>query len=800
MKRNNLSAVLGVLLAVCVLCGCSTTSAIPDGEQLYTGMRPTTYQNYQKGNHFDQTREEMDVVLATTPNASLFGSSTMKSPFPIGLWIWNAFSQSQSGLGRWISRTFGSKPVLLSYANPDLHVSVGEGTLKKRGYFHGKIGYEILQQGNPKKAKMHYTVDMGPLWTIDSLSYVNFPADANNMIAADSANAILHNGDPFNVEKLEKERLRLSNVFRDNGYYYYDKNNAAYVADTISEPGKVLLHLQLADSLDSRVTRKWYIGHVTVNMKKQMFDSLQQHQRFRRYTFNYNGKRPPLRMGAMLGAIELRAGHPFSAHKLEQSQNKLNSTGLFSSTNFTFTPRDSTEDCDTLDMEVSCVFDKPYDFYVEAYGKGKTSGKFGPEFIVGFTKRNAFRSGELLNIKLRGAYEWQTGHASEGSKSKFNSYEYGAEASLDIPRIVNPFRTPIRKRLIRLQQQMEQARREGRTFSPPKPKHRFYATPSTVLKASTNVINRADYFKRHVVSGELTYNWQPTATSTFSLSPFSLTYEYMQSRTERFEALADSMPYLRTSMADQFIPKSSFSYTYISPSTYRNPITWWTTVSEASNLISLGKLCFGTKWSEKGKTMFKNPYAQFFKVETNFTKLWTVGEKSTVAAHINAGVVWSYGNSSVAPYTEQFYVGGANSIRAFNARSIGPGRYRSKTRMMSYVEQTGDIKFLANLEYRPHLMGSLYGAVFLDAGNVWLLHNDGSDGTPREGGKFQAKNLFKEMALGTGIGLRYDIGFFMLRLDWGIGLHVPYAGHSGFYNVDSFKDAQTLNLAIGLPF
>lgn len=161
MKRNNLSAVLGILLAVCVLCGCSTTSAIPDGEQLYTGMRPTTYQNYQKGNHFDQTREEMDVVLATTPNASLFGSSTMKSPFPIGLWIWNAFSQSQSGLGRWISRTFGSKPVLLSYANPDLHVSVGEGTLKKRGYFHGKIGYEILQQGNPKKAKMHYTVDMG---------------------------------------------------------------------------------------------------------------------------------------------------------------------------------------------------------------------------------------------------------------------------------------------------------------------------------------------------------------------------------------------------------------------------------------------------------------------------------------------------------------------------------------------------------------------------------------------------------------------------------------------------------------
>lgn len=147
-----------------ILASCSTTSAIPDGEQLFTGLKATKYENYEKSEHFTTTQEEMEAVLATTPNASLFGSSTLKSPFPVGLWLWNAFSQSQSGVGRWISNTFGSKPIYLSYANPELHKSVGEGTLKKRGYFDGRISYEVLQQPNPKKAKVQYTVNMGRIW------------------------------------------------------------------------------------------------------------------------------------------------------------------------------------------------------------------------------------------------------------------------------------------------------------------------------------------------------------------------------------------------------------------------------------------------------------------------------------------------------------------------------------------------------------------------------------------------------------------------------------------------------------
>lgn len=790
MKKTPYIIVL--ILAALLLDACSTTSGIPEGEQLYTGMKPTRYVDYDDNAHFRSTRDELDVVLATKPNAALLGSSSVRSPFPIGLWIWNAFNPMNTAFSRWMVKAFGSQPVLMSYANPALHKSVGEATLQKRGYFHGAISYDMIPQKNRKKMKMQYTVDMGPLWRYDSIEYVNFPSEADSLIRSDSANAVIHNGDPFNIETLENERKRISRLLRNNGYYYYDKSNAAYMADTVSSPGRVLLKLQMADSLQDAAMRKWYIGNITVNFHRQMLDSTGNSRRFGHYRVNFNGRKPPLKLGVILNDLQLRHGDLYSAEKDEQSKTKVNALSIFTNTRFTYTPQDSTSDCDTLNMGVDVTFDKPYDFYIEAYGKGKTSGKYGPEVIVGMTKQNAFRAAELLNVRLHGSYEWQTGHKDEGSSSKINSYEYGAEASLEFPRIVNPFRVPIRKRI-------ERMRRKG--IKPTWRRQSYYDAPSTTLKASFDVLNRATFFKRHVVSGELTYQWQTSEQSTFSLSPLILTYEYMQSRTAKFIELEDSMPYLKTSMADQFIPKASFSYKYSSPATYRSPITWWTTVSESANLLSAGYMCFGQKWGDNGKKMFKNPYAQFFKIETNFTKLWALSEKNSIAAHLNAGVIYSYGNSREAPYSEQFYVGGANSIRAFNVRSIGPGRYRSAIKNYSYIEQTGDVKFLANLEFRPHLLGDLYGAVFIDAGNVWTLHKDNpEDGVVREGGQFKFKNILNEMALGTGIGLRYDLGYFIVRLDWGIGLHVPYADKHGFYNVDSFKDAQALNLAIGLPF
>ena len=238
-----------------ILVACSTTSAIPDGEHLYTGMEPTKYSNYKENQHFNDVKEELDLVLATKPNAAWLGSPSVRSPFPIGLWIWNAFSQDTTGLSRWLVRAFGSSPVLMSSTTPDLRVTVGENLLRKRGYFNGKISYEKLAQSNPKKMRLQYAVDMGRLWLLDSVQYTNFPPSADSLIRTNLDKAIIRKGDAFDVATLEQERKRITDLFRNNGYYYYQNNDASYLADTTKAYGLASIRLQMADSVSDKVLR-----------------------------------------------------------------------------------------------------------------------------------------------------------------------------------------------------------------------------------------------------------------------------------------------------------------------------------------------------------------------------------------------------------------------------------------------------------------------------------------------------------------------------------------------------------------
>lgn len=766
MKITNSFSLYIILIISGVFVSCSSTKNIPEDDQLFVGLTKIEYKNYEKNDHFVAVQEEVEAALATAPNGALFGSSYYRSPFPYGLWIWNAFSKSRSVFSKWMTKSFGKPPVLMSWVNPELRANVTRELLRSNGYFDSSVEYNVITQKNPKKAKIGYTVNLGRLYRIDSLRYVNFPQRADSLIRATIGETLIHPGDPFKVSTLDAERTRLSNVFRNNGYYYYQPGYASYLADTISVPDTVQLRLQYADSVPANVRRKWYIGKVNLELRKDYMEELSDSLEHRYFTVRFNGRKPPLRTRVILRDLKLRPRKLYSYDDYLQSANKITGTGLFSYVDFKFTPRDTTLRCDTLDLTLSCVFDKPYDFYVEANMVGKTSGKLGPGAVIGISRRNAFRGGEKLDININGSYEWQTGHNADGSSSEMNSYEYGANVSLEIPRLLLPFWSRVR----------------------------WYNTPSTILKASSSVINRSGYFKRHIVSGELTYNFQRTATSVHQFSPLILQYEYMTRMTSAFSDILEENPYLLVTMADQFVPKMRYTYTYSSPTNYRSPIYWQVVVSEASNLLSLGYMMAGNKWNEKSKQLFKNPYAQFFKIETDFRKTWAVGDHSQLVGHVSAGFIWSYGNSVSAPYSEQFYVGGANSIRAFNVRSIGPGAYHTDSEHASYMDQTGDIKLQANLEYRFRLFGNLYGATFLDAGNVWALRDDGY----RTNSVFKVKNLLKETALGTGVGLRYDLEFFVLRLDWGVGLHVPYK--SGFYNISSFGDGQSLHFAIGYPF
>ena len=380
-----------------------------------------------------------------------------------------------------------------------------------------------------------------------------------------------------------------------------------------------------------------------------------------------------------------------------------------------------------------------------------------------------FGGGEAWNVKLDGSYEWQTG---KDRSSLMNSYEVGLSTSLMFPRVVFP--------------------RFGDK------EYDFPAT--TTFKLYIDQLNRAKYYKLLAFGGNATYDFQPKRTSKHSFTPFKLTFNVLRDPTEAFKELQAENPALYVSLRDQFIPVFEYMYTYDNASLpgVRNPIWWQTTVSSAGNLTSCIYRIFGKSFKEKDKKLLGVPFAQFLKVNSEFRYHYKIDKNQMIASRIAGGVIWSYGNALAAPYTEQFYIGGANSVRAFSARSIGPGSYApDKENKYSFINHVGDIRMEANVEYRFRIIGDLHGAVFLDAGIVWLMRKDES----RPGGEFTLKNFARQIALGTGAGLRYDMDFLVFRLDCGVGLHDPYdTGKSGYYNIPKFKDSLALHFAIGYPF
>ena len=782
MKRNSI-----YLFCVLFLVSCSMTKNIPEGDQLFTGLKAITYDDSVKHEDFAQTQEEVEAALATAPNGAIFGSSYYRLPFSWRVSVWNKYHDKDSKFAKWMTKNLGKQPVLMSWVNPELRAQVAQGVLRNNGYFNGQVGYDIIQQKNPKTAKIAYDVHPGRLYRLDSIGYFDFPADADTLIRATLDEATIHKGDPFVVSRLDAERQRISTLLRNNGFYYYQPSYASYLADTFVVDGKAQLQLRMANDIPVEATHKWYIGRVNINMKKTMMEQPTDSIRGRFFTVRFSGKKPPIRTRVLMADMKLRPRQLFSYDNYQQSVAKINAMGLFSMTDFTFTPRDTTAACDTLDLTLNCVFDKPWDHYIEGNFNVRTIGRMGPELRMGVTRRNAFRGGELIDINIHGSYEWST-HGG----STMNNYEYGADASIEFPRIIAPFFGGNR---VRRDKQGNIIRRR-----------RFYTTPTTLAKASTDVIYRPSYYKMHVVSGEWTYRWKTSAQSTHEFSPLTVKYQFMNSKTDAFDSIMLKNPYLLASMEDYFTPEMRYTYTYTSPSGLLHPIRWETTLAESGNLVSLAYLVKGDSWNEKDKKLFKNPYSQFLKIETDFTKTWTLDSKSSLVAHLNVGYIHPYGNSNWVPMTEMFYAGGANSIRAFSVRGVGPGAFPNlDNTTYGYIFQNGNAKFVTNLEYRRQLFGNLYGAVFLDAGNVWYTDatfgGDESFDMIFERGRLRLKNFLNELALGTGAGIRYDLGFLVLRLDWGLALHVPYnTEKSGYFNIDGFKGNHTLHFAIGYPF
>lgn len=749
---------ISIIAALCLLsAACSTTRKVEQGEILYNGVKGVDFKTPEGYSLPSGFADDVETAVDVPANKKLF------MVIPLGLWTYNNMDSHKSGLKKWFYNKFAQEPIVVSDVRPEVRTKMIEEILDNNGFFRGNASYELVTGKNPRKAKILYTVNTGSPYPIDSIILPPDSCHLNHLIDSVARTIpYLKTGSRFSTDSLGMVRTTISNALRNRGYYFFQPQFIEYEADSLITPRHIALRMLVADNLPAFVKQRYRTGDVTVRINRHEGggtpDTI-----VTPYATLIQYKPSKFRKAVIPECVTFRKGRYFSARNIDRTQTYLAQLGIFNGIDIEATA-DTTAAEPTINVDVDCTFDTPLEVSVEANVSSKSNSYLGPGLSLGFTNKNIFGGGEMLSSKLTGSYEWQTGH---GRSSRFNSYEVGISETLSFPRLLMPGFIPRRR----------------------------HASNWTRISLNADLLNRPHYFKIAQFNASFTYDWIQNRYVSHSLTPFKLTYTKLMHTTAEFDSLMAANPAIDLSFQSQFIPQIKYTINYDRQIDRDNAVHGYASVSEAGNIFwGIWQVC--GKHGEK--KLFGTPFSQFIKAEAQVVYGRRLAGQSWLWGRLQAGAAHAYGNSSQVPYIEQFYCGGANSVRAFTVRSIGPGSYRAPESIRNgYFDQTGTFIFQFNLEYRFPIFGPLHGAMFFDSGNVWLLKEDPA----RPGGKLKGSTFFKDLATGTGVGLRLDISMIVVRADLGIGIHAPYdTGKSGYYNMESFGKSLAFHLAIGYPF
>ncbi len=769
--KSRFVILLALTLVLTLASGCSTTSKLTDREILYNGMKMNMHPADNEKLPGEMVSDLTKVVNVKPNNALPLITPYIRSPFPLGLWIYNHMSDSAGGLKGWIYRKWVEQPVLVSDARPETRVKMLKSILDDNGYFGSSARYSVKTGKNPRKGKIIYDVDVSRPYLIDSIQYINDGTKLGHLIDTISKRSkYLTKGERFCVDSLESVRTKIANTLRNLGYYYFRPEYIEYLADSLITPHAIALRITLAENVPDLARRQFRVGNIYTNILRRSTNNPGTPDTIcsSPVTGDVIVFRPAkLRKNLIPSCITFRKGRIFSVWNMDRTQERLSRLGIFSNVQLQPIPSDTSAANPTLDLYITCQFDRPMEATLEANVAYKSNSYLGPGLVFGVTNNNTFGGAEKLSLSFNANYEWQTGH---NSGSVFNSYEFGVTGSLAFPRLLAP----------------NFIRRVNNELN------------WTTISLGVDIMNRPHYFKLADFHIGISYEWHPTRHVLNQLTLFKLTYNKLMHTTPEFDEVMAENPAVALSFQSQYIPQLSYTYTLdkFLEREHINGINFTATVTETGNLFdAIYKLC-GVKGE---KELFGTPFSQFVKGQAQlvYSRRLIRGSNQWLVSRVFIGAAHAYGNSSVVPYSEQFYIGGANSIRAFTVRSLGPGSYKAPGDLQNgYFDQTGTFKLELNSEYRFPIASILHGAVFVDAGNIWLLKNDPA----RPGGQLKANTFLRDIALGTGVGLRVDIGMLVLRGDLGYGLHAPYnTGTNHYFNI-AFKKAFAFHLAIGYPF
>lgn len=746
--------------------GCSNTKYLPDGDSLYTGASVTVKDSVIKKKDRKALEKELEALLRPKPNKQILGLKPK-------LWIYNLAGEPKKdkGFRHWLRNKVGEAPVLFSQVDLDYAVAVLRNSTENKGYFKTRVSADSTAKN--RRVKAEYTVWPKRQYKIKS---VQFPVDSSGLgkaIARTSRRTLLKEGNPYDLDVIKTERERIDTRLKEKGYYYFNPDYILAQVDSTKGNYEVNIKLKIKDEMPEKAKIAYKIDKIIVypNFSISKDSVVYKKEDMIQYKdFTIIDTADTFNPRVFDRAIYFKKGDFYNRKNHNLTLNRFVNLGTFNFVKNEFKVSDSLKN--TLDSYYYLTLLPKKFIRVEVVGKTNSASYTGTEVNVNWNNRNLFRGAELLTISVFGGADFQFSGENKGN----NIYKLGTETSLTWPRFMTPFKI------------------EGSSGF----------VPRTRVAVRYEYQNRTELYALNSFKTSFGYLWKDNIRTEHQLNVIDINYVSPNHVTPEYQQDIEEDPSLGKVIEKQLIFGPTYSYTYTNTMRKRkkNTIYFNGELDLAGNVTGLVTKA-NIKENDTIK-IFDVPFSQYVKVKADFRHYFKITKESQLASRIIVGAGYAYGNSVTLPTSKQFVSGGTNSIRAFRARSLGPGSYIIPENTNSYLpDQSADLKLEFSTEYRAKIYGLMKGALFLDAGNIWLLNAD-----PNKPGAEITKDFMKDIAVGVGAGLRFDFSFLILRTDLAFPLRIPYLPEGERWVTDDIdfgsgswrKENLILNIAIGYPF
>ena len=747
-----------------MISGCTGLGKIAENQYLVTEYKL----NLEKKEHIHQykkVRYALYEEITNDPN----GKFLWMRP---GLAIHNTFKEpkKQKGIKYWLKYKLGKPPVLLDEIYNDKLNATFENRLYHQGYFNARSAFHVSKKR--KTAGVQFDIEAGKPYIIDTLIWP-VPNDTLSIaINTTSSNSLILNETAYNLQTLKDERRRIDDDLKNMGFYYFNPDYILFQADTSSGQQRVEIKITVKEDAPQESRRVFGIDRIYVAEDYRLENYHPDTTQIGDYTVvsASHYMKPKYFLNSILYNQDTLYSKQMHNHSIRQLMGLQ--TYKYVNARYSASARSS----NMLDVTYMMTPARKMSVSTELNAVNKSNNFAGPGIKLSYKSKNFLHGAELFSINLNGRFEKQVSGEGEGD----TAYEIFIDTELNIPRLI-----------------------------PSKLKKRFIPyLPSSGIALGFGRFARVSLYQFNFFATGITYTWRKNDFLTHVIKPVDISMTDLAQTTEKFDEFLAMNPSIQKSFEEQFIVGASYNF-IINKLPPENAHRYYLNigVDPSGNLIHLLSKISKTYRDdpEKPVTIFGNTVSQFFRIRSDFRYYFKTGKESIMATRFYAGVGLPYGNSDVIPYVKQFYTGGTNSLRAFRARSLGPGSYAPTDDIENVlVDQTGEIKLETNIEYRFPIAGFLKGAAFADLGNVWLVNED----SLRPGGKFNFDTFHEQIAVGVGVGLRIDVNLLVLRFDWAFPVRKPWLPEGerwvfdeiNFFDRKWRKDNFLWNISIGYPF